>query len=230
SASAYVRDEIDITRWLHATVGARFVDGLYQDPQKSTPDFAFDRWNPFGGVAVRLSPAMVVLAAAFRNTNGDFISSKISPPTVAGFVLERNELPTTVRDEGGVAVQNTWSRSFLEVRGILRRSRTPAFQIFSPDLAPFAQLLTPPDADFKARGFSMFFNQIVTREISVFADEQFATRKAFLFERDDNQVRVGANYIHPIGLSARISTRFLSQHFRNNQVVGLQDSDFALTD
>jgi tetratricopeptide (TPR) repeat protein len=230
SAGAYVRDEIDVARRLHATIGARYVDGLYQDPLQSVPDFAFTRWDPYAGVSVRVSPVTVVHAAAFRNTNSDFISSRISPPTVAGFVFERNELPTAQRDEGGVAVQNTWARSFVEVRAFVRRTRAPAFQIVPPELAQFAKLLTPPDADFKSRGAAVFFNRIVTRRISVFADDQFIHREPFLFERDDNQVRVGANYIHPRGLFARISTRFITQRFRNTPVDGLPQSTYPLTD
>src|SRR5262249_54703124 len=99
SGGVYARDDVEVTSWLHATAGVRYVDGLYQDPLKSTPDFTFTRWNPFAGVSVRVAPTTIVQAAAFRNTNADFISSRIAPPTVAGFVLERNELPTAQRDE-----------------------------------------------------------------------------------------------------------------------------------
>jgi hypothetical protein len=76
----------------------------------------------------------------------------------------------------------------------------------------------------------VFFNQIVTRQVSLFADEQFASRDASIVDRQDNQFRVGVNYIHPRGLFARASTRFIRQRFLHTQVVGLPDSAFALTD
>ena len=230
STTGYLRDDVEVARWLHLTFGARYVDGLYQDPQKLVPDLRFRRWNPYAGVSVRVSPVTIVHAAAFRNTNGDFISARISPPTVAGFALERNELPTTQRDEGGIAVQNAWSRSFLEARAFVSRSIAPAFQVVVPGVPALTRYLTPPDADFKARGVSVFFNQIVTRQISLFADNQYVYRDAFLFDRGDNLVRLGVNYIHPAGVSARVTTGLVTQRFRRTQVVGLPDSTFALTD
>lgn len=230
AAGAYLRDDIEVTRRLHVTVGARYVDGLYGDVLSQFSDFTFGRWNPYGGVTLRLSPVTTVHAAGFRNTNGDFISSSIAPPTVAGFVFDRNELPTSQRDEAGVDVQNAWSRSFLEVRAFRRRTVAPAFQRLPAGFEQYVKLLTPPDADFDARGVSAFFNQILGNQFSVFADEQFAHRSAFLFDRDDNQFKVGVNYVHPRGMFARVSTRFLHQRFFNTPVVGLPESSFALTD
>ena len=230
AAGAYVRDDIELTRRLHVTIGARYVDGLYGDVQQQFSDFTFGRWNPYAGVSLRLTPVTTLHAAGFRNTNGNFISSSIAPPTVAGFVFERNELPTAQRDEGGIAVQNGWSRSFLEVRAFARRTVAPAFQRLPAGFEEYTKLLTPPDADFKARGVSAFFNQILGSQFSVFADEQFAHRSAFLFDRDDNQLRIGVNYVHPRGMFARVSTRFLHQRFFNTPVAGLPDSSFALTD
>jgi tetratricopeptide (TPR) repeat protein len=230
SAGAYARDDIEVTPRLHVTIGARYDDGLYQDPLQTTPDYSFSRLNPYAGASIRLTPVTVVHAAVFRTTNGDFISSRISPPTVAGFVFERNELPTAQRDEGDIAVHNTWARSFLEVRAYVQHTEAPAFQYVPPGLAAFGQLLVPPDANFTTRGATAFFNQIVTRQISLFADEQFVSREAFIVDRQDNQFRVGVNYIHPRGVFARLATRFLRQHFLDTPVAGLTDSSFSLTD
>ena len=234
ATGGYVRDDIELTRWLHVTAGARYVSGLYQDPQGYTPDYKFDRWNPYVGASIRVRPSTVVHAAAFRNTNVDFLSSNIWPPTIAGFVFDRNELPTAQRDEADVAVQSAWSRSFLEVRALARSTVAPAFRVLPTDPDPvralFATSLTPPDADFKGRGLSVFFNQIVTSRLSLFADDQFATRDAPIVDRRDNQLRAGLNYILPSGLFARVSTRWLRQRFLNTEVAGLPDSSFALTD
>ena len=234
TAAAYVRDDVELTRWLHATVGARYVDGVYQDPQQNTLDYRFHRLNPYAGVSIRVLPSTIVQAAVFRNTNSDFLSASIAPPTVAGFVLERNELPTSHRDEVGVALQSAWKRSFIETRVFVRRTAAPAFQVSPQDPDPiraqYADLLTPPDADFTARGINIFFNQIVTRQVALFADEQFITRDAALVDRHDSQVRLGVNYIHPIGLYAKVATRFLRQTFSNTTVVGLPQGSFALTD
>ena len=232
TAAAYLRDDIELTRWAHVTIGARYVDGSYQDPGETT--HRFHRFNPYGGVSLRVRPSTIVHAALFSNTNSDFLSASIAPPTVAGFVLERNELPTTQREEAGVAIQHAWRRSFVEVRGFARRSTAAAFKV-SPDdpdpvRAAYADLLTPPDADFTARGVSLFYNQIVTTRIALFADEQYITRDAALVDRHDNQLRLGVNYIHPAGLYARVSTRLLNQAFSDTAVVGLPGGSFTLTD
>jgi len=120
------------------------------------------------------------------------------------------------------------------VRGFVRRSTAFAFKVSPDDLDPliaqYADLLTPPDADFTARGLSVSYNQIVTRRFAVFADEQYITRDATLVDRHDNQVRLGVNYIHPSGIYARVATRFLNQSFSNTPVVGLPAGSFTLTD
>jgi tetratricopeptide (TPR) repeat protein len=232
TAAGYLRDDIELTRWAHVTIGARYVDGLYENPGETA--YRFHHLNPYGGVSIRVGPSTIVQAAVFRNTNSDFLSASIAPPTVAGFVLERNELPTSQRDEAGIAIQSAWSRAFAEVRGFIRRSTAPAFAV-SPDdpdpiRAAYADLLTPPDAHFTARGVSVFYNQIVTRRLSLFADEQYITRDATLVDRHDNQVRLGVNYIHPAGIFAKVATRVLNQSFSNTPVVGLPDGSFTLTD
>jgi hypothetical protein len=234
TAGAYVRDDIEVTRWLHATAGARFVNLRYDDPLRSSPGVRVQRWNPYAGVSVRLRPATILHAAAFRNTNSDFLSANIWPPTVAGFVLERNELPTAQRSEGGVDVQNAWRRTFLEARAFVRSTVAPAFRVAPDDPNPlraqYAAYLTPPDADFTARGLSIFFNQIVSRRVSLFADEQFVSRDSAIVDRRDNQARAGLNYIHPRGLFAKVSARWLRQRFLDTPVAGLPESSFVLAD
>jgi tetratricopeptide (TPR) repeat protein len=232
TTAAYLRDDITLARWAHLTVGARYVDGSYQAPGETA--FRFRHFNPYAGVSLRVGPTTMVQAAAFRNTNSDFLSASIAPPTVAGFVFERNELPTSVRKEAGVAVQNAWRGTFVEVRGFVRRSTAAAFIVtpedLDPSIAAFAHLLTSPDADFTARGVTLSYNQIVTRRVALFADEQFITRDARMVDRRDNQVRVGVNYIHPAGIYAKVATRVLNQAFSNTTVEGLPTGSFPLTD
>jgi hypothetical protein len=234
TAAGYLRDDIEVARWLHATVGARYVDGIYQDPGQTTVEYRVHRLNPYAGASMRVAPSITVQAAAFRNTNSDFLSATIAPPTVAGFVFERNELPTSQRDEADVAVQSGWRRSFIETRAFVRSTKAPAFRVTGDDPNPlyaqFADYLTPPDADSTAHGISIFFNQIVTRQLALFADEQYIVRDARAVDRHDNQLRVGLNYIHPLGIYAKVATRFLKQSFSNTAVVGLPESSFALTD
>jgi tetratricopeptide (TPR) repeat protein len=234
ATAVYVRDDIEVRPWLHVTIGGRFVDGVYEDPQSEGNETRFRRLNPYAGASVRVSQSTVIQAAAFRNTNSDFLSSNIWPPTVAGFALERNELPTTKRDEGALALQHSRRRSFLELRGFVRRSQSPAFQVSphdpNPIFAQYAGYLTPPDADFWARGISVFLNAILTRRLSLFADEQLVIRDALIVNRRDNQVRVGVNYIHPRGLFARVSTQAFRQRFFDTTVTGLPDGSYVLTD
>jgi tetratricopeptide (TPR) repeat protein len=233
TAGAWVRDDIEITSRLHVTVGARYVVGQYGEPRRES-DYDFHRLNPHAGVSIRLSPTVTVHAAGFRNTNSDFLSSSLAPPTVASFVLQRNELPTAKRDEVGVAVQNAWRRTFVEVRAFARKTVAPAFQVAPDDpnplFAEYADYLTPPDADFKAQGIGVFFNQVLTRRFGVFADEQFVMRDAALVNRHDNLLRVGASFTHPAGITARVATRFFTQRFVDTLVQGLPEDTFVLSD
>ena len=233
TAGAWVRDDIEITTRIHATVGARYVDGKYGDPLGDT-DYKFHRLNPYGGLSFRVTPALTVHAAAFRNTNSDFLSSSLAPPTVASFVLERNELPTSKRDEAAVALQSAWRRTFVEIRAFARKSVAPAFRVTKDDpnpvFAEYADYLTPPDADFKAQGIGAFFNQVLTRRFGIFADEQFVRRDAALVNRNDNLLRVGVSFTHPAGFTARIATRLFNQRFVDTPVQGLPEDTFVLSD
>ena len=82
----------------------------------------------------------------------------------------------------------------------------------------------------RATGFGTFVNFIATPALSLFADEQFVHRRAELFDRDDSQLTVGANYIDRRGVFARLSTRFLNQRFGRTSVTGLPPGSFNLTD
>lgn len=228
AVSGWVRDEIEIARPLHVTVGAQYVDGRYGDVNETDPDYTYRRWNPFAGASLRLSRATSVNLAAFRTTNSNFVGARISPPTVAGFVLERNELPTAERDEADASLQHDWSRAFVEVRGFVRRTKAPAFLRLPPGLEEFAGLT--PDADFRATGIATFANVIISPGLSLFADGQFVRRRPKLFDRDDTQVSVGVNYIHRRGVFARVTTRFLNQEFGRASVTGLPPGSFTVTD
>lgn len=217
-AALIFRDEIRAGSRLHLTGGVHyqrfdFTDRLTGLIRRQR------RWQPIAGAALRLTPKTVIRAAAFRNLNAAFIGARISPTTVAGFVVERNELPTAERSEAALAVEHAGARFFAGGHVFVRDVDAPAF-----DPA------TSPDADATTRGGGAFLNLIVSSRVSVFADDVVSVLQARAFDRWDHVARVGATFIHPRGLFARAHVSFLHQEFTSPGVPGLPPSDVALVD
>jgi hypothetical protein len=222
---AHVRDEIDLGSRMHATIGVQYHDVRYGDVVQPTghPRTIVRRWDPLAGIAVRLSPGTMLRAAAFRNVNGNFIGSTIAPPTVSGFLLERNEFPTTRRTEAGFALEHTWRRLFAGVRGFQRETDVP---FLAGDVSFF------PETDNTTIGGVVYANWILSRSVSVFGDQQFSNlqTKANKYDRHDNVATAGVNFIHRRGVFVRLTTTMVSQQFVHSVISGLPDTTFRLLD
>lgn len=218
---ARIRDEIQVSRRVHATVGAEYQRLNYYDMnQGSTTDL--EEVHASAGLSVRVTPATVVRAAVFDHMNTNFIGDYIAPPTVAGFVVSRNEFPTALRREAGVGVEHSGRRAFVGVRGFHRRTEVPFLLDDAINLVP--------EADATSAGGSVFVNWIATRRISVFADNQLIRLGAAAFDRYDNLLRGGVNVIHPSSLSFRVTLSHVRQRFTDTLIAELPPSAFALVD
>jgi tetratricopeptide (TPR) repeat protein len=220
SSVTSVRDEIQLSSRVHATVGVAYERAKY-NALSSDRVFENDEWNPRVGISVRLAPSTVVRAAAFRNLNTNFFGSIIGPPTVAGFVVARNEFPTAKRNEFNASVEHGARRAFVAVRGFTRHTKVP----FLLEGGGFI-----PEADAKVTGTSVYLNWIVAPRVTVFADDQFMRFSADAFNRSDNLMRGGINVIHPRGVFVRFTASHVRQRFSNAVVAGLPRSSFALAD
>jgi tetratricopeptide (TPR) repeat protein len=217
----YVRDEVQITPSLHASIGVAYEQVSYHD--LSTGKAAErNQWNPRLGASLRLTPTTVLRAAAFRNLNTNFLSSNIAPSTVSGFVVVRNEFPTAIRKEYNVSVEHSGARAFLGVRTFYRETTTPFL------LASGSSFI--PDADARGTGAGVFLNWIAARRVSVFADNQLVRLRAEAFDRYDHLARAGVNVIHPRGVFVRITESYVTQRFTRTAVTDLPRSGFVLTD
>lgn len=219
TATAYVRDEIAVASWLHVTLGLRRDDVTYVDLFDSR-EYSLRRWNPMGGASIYLGPSTVLRVAALRNLNSDFTGSKLSPSTVSGFVVERNEQPTAIRKEANASLEHAWPRAFAGVRAFLRDTRVPTLLEFA----------FSPEAETRSTGASLFVNLLASRRVSVFADDVFARLDTRNFLRTDNKVRVGVNFVHERGFFARIATSYVTQRFSDTPVTDLPRSGFGLAD
>jgi hypothetical protein len=151
---------------------------------------------------------------------GDIFGSKIAPVTVAGFVLERNEFPTTVRDEVNVSIEQSWARTFAMGRWFLRDATVPALE---------DAVLISPNADTRTQGGSVFFNRILSRRFGAFVDDQYLRETTLLYAREDNVARAGLSFVHERGVFAKLSAGYFSQRFVD-AVVPLPNSGHLLVD
>ena len=216
-----VRDEIQLTSRVHATVGLAYEQATFND-LATRRTFDNDRWNPRLGLSVRVAPTTFLRAAAFRSLNTNFFGSIIGPPTVAGFVVARNEFPTAKRDEFNASVEHSARRAFVGFRGFTRRTKVPFLLTGGTTFLP--------DADARVSGTSVHVNWIATPRVTVFGDNQFAKFEATVMDRSDNLLRGGINLIHPRGVFLRLTASHVSQRFSKTVVTGLPRSTFSLAD
>lgn len=219
-SQTYVRDEIQLTRWLHATLGVSYQRLSYDD---STSDKVFDigQWNPRAGVAVRLTPSTLLRAATFRQLHINLFGSSIAPPMISGFVVARNDFPTAKRNEFSLSLEKSTSRAFVAVRGFVRETQVP----YLLEGGSFV-----PEADAEMTGGSVYVNWIAHRRVTLFGDNQLLRFAANRFDRYDNLTRVGVNVIHPAGLFMRLSTSHVVQRFAATTVPNLPRSGFNVVD
>jgi tetratricopeptide (TPR) repeat protein len=222
-AQTYVRDEIQVTPWLHATAGVAYQELTYTDVGAAPKVHDLTQWSPRVGLAVQLGPTMRLRAATFKQLHLNLVGSSAAPPTVAGFVVARNEFPTAKRTEHSVSFEHSAGRTFVALRAFARDTEVP---LLLDDLG--ASFI--PEADARGKGLGAYLNWIAHDRLTIFGENQLIRFDARSFDRWDNLVRVGINLIHPSGVFARIAASHVTQRFANTTVPDLPRSGFYLTD
>jgi tetratricopeptide (TPR) repeat protein len=222
-SQTYVRDEVQVTPWLHATAGIAYQQLTYTDLAIESKVHDVTQWSPRVGVAVHLSPTMRLRAATFRQLHLNLLGSSIAPPTVSGFVVARNEFPTARRREHSVSFERSGGRTFVALRAFARDSEVP--YLLESLGGSFI-----PEADAGGEGLGVYVNWIAHDRLTIFGENQLIRFDATSFDRWDNLVRLGINLIHPRGLFVRVAGSHVTQRFADTLVPGLPRSGFYLTD
>jgi hypothetical protein len=120
-----------------------------------------------------------------------------------------------------VSLETSGKRAFVAARAFVRDTEVPFLLSGGSFL---------PDAKSRATGTSAYLNWIVARRVSVFADNQFVRFDADAFDRYDNLLRGGLNFIHERGIFVRFTGSHVRQRFTDTIVPSLPRSSFALAD
>ena len=222
-SQTYVRDEIQVTPWLHASAGVAYQELSYTNLGVEPKVHDVTQWSPRVGLAVQLGPTMRLRAATFRQLHLNLVGSSMAPPTVEGFVVARNEFPTARRQEHSVSFERSGGRTFVALRAFARDTEVP---LLLDGLGPNFI----PEADATGKGLGAYVNWIAHDRLTVFAENQLIRFGASSFDRWDNLLRVGVNVIHPGGLFVRAAGSHVTQRFADTQVPGLPRSGFSLAD
>ena len=218
SAVGRLRDEIQLTRRIHAMVGVEHQRVRYRDLLDERT-IEVHETNPRAGIAWRLAPTTVVRAAWFRQLNttlpGDPTGDSLAPPTISGFAVSRNEFPTARRKEYDVALEHARPR-------VSRHTTVPFLLVEGVSIVP--------EADASGAGGSIYANWIAARRLTVFADNQLLRVGARAFDRYDNLSRLGINLIHPRGFFLRLTASHVTQRFTDTRIADLPRSSFLLAD
>jgi hypothetical protein len=217
----WFQDHLKPFSFLDVTLGVRYQNvGIGQAFYDTS--LAFQRWNPLFGISLRLTNSTLLRAAAFKRLNKDIASSNIFPPTVAGFPLDRNELPATQRRELAVALEQSFGNTFLMAQASYRKIE---------DLSSKARYrFAYADLTVKQTGLDFYLNQMLARRWSLFADNQYRQEQNAEVIRRDNQARLGLNFIHEKGFFLRLTNSYVTQRFINTNVKELADATYNLTD
>jgi tetratricopeptide (TPR) repeat protein len=212
----WLQDEIEFSPRLHATIGMRYHDDQVRILSADTT-LSFQQFNAMFGLSLRLSASTVLRTAAFRRLNSRFVGETISPTAVAGFVLDRNDLPFTDRKEADVSLEHEGNRLF------------QVGQIFYRDVK-VPRALGVGIEKTRALGFNYNLNLILNHRLSLFTDNQLVRIKTAHFTLDDNQIRLGLNFIHPQGFFARVANTYVIQRFTDTDFIELENTSYNLTD
>ncbi len=218
---SYARGELALTDWLHVSAGVAYQRVSYEHflfPDNEVVDN--NSWSPILAFSLRLMPGTFLRAATMKNLNTNAFGSSISPPAIAGFVIDRNELPTATRHESDVSLEYSGSNVFGAMRGFTRSSRVPF-------LLSHGVLI--PDADARAKGASGYVNWIIAPRLSFFADDQLVRFETAAFTREDNLLRGGLGITYPNGVT-RLAISRVTQSFSHTVVTALPRSDFTVAD
>ena len=215
----YAQDEIRVTRRLHVSGGVRFNNVTYDDTSKFYEPFTTRRFDPVIGVSVSLTPRTVLRSAVFRNINTGVYSQQLAPTTVAGFIIDRNEQPTTDRHEVDAALEHSWTRLFLITEYFSRRAELPIL---------FKGEEYLPDGHAVTTGYRASANWIAASRLGLFGDATWQHVRNHVFSKRDVEGSAGFSLIDHHGYFATVSAKYGRQRFFDTDIADIPDSDYAV--
>jgi tetratricopeptide (TPR) repeat protein len=209
-------DKFQILNCLHSTVGVRFQKDVGESLLYDQ-NYNYTGFYPLIGLSWNISNNAVLRAAAFQRLNTRLFGSKISPTTVEGFLLERNETEYTKRSEIDLAFETSGSRLFQMTHLFYRNN-----------VYPPKGLITYEESEHM--GLNNYLNLIVTRFLCLFVENQFLFISTIPFTEISDQFKTGITYTTPFGLMLRITDSVIMQTYQQSIISELTDSFFNLLD
>jgi tetratricopeptide (TPR) repeat protein/quercetin dioxygenase-like cupin family protein len=211
-------DQWQILDWLHATAGFRFQKDIGED-LLSPQNYDYAGIYPLIGVSLDIGDNAVLRAAAFQRMNTRMFGSKISPTTVEGFLLERNEPEYTKRTELNLSFETEGKRLFQMSHLFYRHHEYPP-----------GSGITYPFKESHHIGLNNYFNLILTKFLCFSAENQFIVISTTPFTELDNQFRSGLTLTFPFGMTVRLTDTLILQTYPQSIFSELTDSFFNLLD
>ena len=212
----WVWDKWQILNWLHATLGFR----IQKDVGKNiltNEHYDFPGIYPLLGLSFNIGGNSVIRTALFQRRNTRLFGDKISPTTVEGFLLERNEPEQVLRTEFGLSWEKLWKRLFLSTGFFYRHNEYPPGGIIAYDHSEHF-------------GLNSYLNWIITRFFCLSLENQALLISTVPFNEIDNSFKAGAALTFPFGLTFYLTDTVLFQHYLRASAKELTGSLFNLLD
>ncbi|HSL20253.1 MAG TPA: FecR domain-containing protein [Vicinamibacterales bacterium] len=218
TGSGYVRDEIRLSSWAHASAGLRYQT---MRSDRLPERYRASAWSPLVGLTLRPLPSTAIRFGAFRDLDTGTAVPRISPTQVAGFSLERSAYPSARTSEANLRVEHSRGRVFLGSRFSVSDVEIP--------LLDFNGVY--PEADTRTTTHSVYGNAVLSERVTVFADNLIRRISTSSFAQYDNQLRLGATYTNPHGFIIYFTHVYVPQWFERSLVPDLPSgAAYNLTD
>jgi hypothetical protein len=212
--SAWIRHEANLGR-LHTILGLQAKSDDGNDILADTA-MSFTRVDPLVGFAFRITNSTVVRGSAFSTLNSSFVGTSIAPTSVAGFVIERNEVPYAKRREANLSISRSGSSQFHSLRLARRETTAPA------------EGLGPVKSD--ARQLDYDFNYLIGRHVGLALGNALIEDRTSRYTSLDDAARASATLISGSGLSTRVTTTYIIQRFSKTNILELADTEYNIAD
>ena len=221
----YVRDEIQLASWLHATVGRRLPAGQATTTPIDGRDFDVEPMEPAARtVAARLTPSTLRARCGVSAAAHQLL--RVEHRAADGLRVRRRAQRVSHRAARRIQrVDRT-----LGAPGVRRASA--AFVRDDHGAVPARERAhSSPRLTRAAPGVGVYVNWIAARSRDrVRRQPVRAVRQRRVRSRRQPAARLGINLIHPRGVFVRVAASHVTQRFANTRSSGLPRSGFTLAD
>ncbi|NOY09209.1 MAG: tetratricopeptide repeat protein [Spirochaetes bacterium] len=209
-------DRWQLFDWLHITAGLRMQKDVGKDILTGTA-YDFQGLYPLLGFSFDFGNSSILRTAVFQRRNTRLFGDKISPTTVEGFVLERNEPEYVLRTEFDVSWELSLRKAFFSTAFFYRYNEYPEGGIITYNTADHL-------------GLDGSFDWIITNYLCASVENQLIMLITVPFVQLDNVLKSGLTFTFPFGLKISIMHGFFTQNYLKSSITELKDSLFQLVD